>query len=267
MGKVTIQPETTRDPISLIGREAGLCWGANTEDEQKNYLRGLDCVKAQHGRTWEYPEVYMMLEGYSARVIREFYTHIGGAPTRLQESTRYVDSTQFGYIVPAKVRENILAAEIYDSTMSTIARAISDLAAFGIPREDAAMLLPLGMETKIVVRMNLRTLVAMAQQRLCTRAYWEFRQLMTDITKALAQYSLEWKKLTIDLFVPKCQANGYCSEQRSCGRAPSQADALRKIQGELNGQELVRAIAHNRPALSKDQREYIRKLLEDKSAN
>ena len=67
------------------------CWGAPVDNEQKNYKRGLDCIKSRHGRTWEYVEVYMVLEGWSSRVIREFYTHIGGAPSRLQESTRYVD--------------------------------------------------------------------------------------------------------------------------------------------------------------------------------
>ena len=26
---ITILPETTKDPISLIGRRAGICWGAD----------------------------------------------------------------------------------------------------------------------------------------------------------------------------------------------------------------------------------------------
>lgn len=29
MGTVTILPETTKDPISLIGRRAGVCYGAD----------------------------------------------------------------------------------------------------------------------------------------------------------------------------------------------------------------------------------------------
>ncbi len=40
-----------------------------------------------------------MLEGYSARVIRKWYTHIGGQPTRLQASTRYIDYEHgFSYV-------------------------------------------------------------------------------------------------------------------------------------------------------------------------
>ena len=58
----------------------------------------------------------------------------------------------------------------------------------GVPREDAAMLLPLGMGTKIVDKRNVRNLIEMSHQRLCTRAYWEYRRLMQDIMKELEVY-------------------------------------------------------------------------------
>lgn len=222
MGKVTILEETEKHPITLIGKMAGCCWGANTEDRDKNYNRGWDCIKSQHGRTWEYPDVYMILDGYSARVIREFYTHIGGAPTRLQESTRYVDCTNFKYVIPPKIEKNEhpKVKELYQNMMELIANAVENLEQLGVPREDSAMLLPLGMQTKVVVKMNLRTLVSMANQRLCARAYWEYRQLMKDIKEALESYSIEWETLVCDLFIPKCEATGYCTEKYSCGRAP-----------------------------------------------
>lgn len=220
MAKVTILNSTTREPYNLIGQMAGCCWGANTEDWEKNYKRGVDCIQSRHGRTWEYVEVYMVLDHYSARVIREFYTHIGGAPTRLQESTRYVDCSNFNYVLPPKIAQNITAQNKYHETMQTIANAIETLEELGIPREDSAMLLPLGMETKIVVRMNLRTLVDMAHQRLCTRAYWEYRQLMKDIMNSLSLYSVQWEDIVATLFVPKCKDDGFCREKHCCGLAP-----------------------------------------------
>lgn len=222
MGKITILEETTKEPISLIGKMAGICWGANTEDKIKNYKRGMDCIRSQHGRTWEYPEVYMILDHYSARVIREFYTHIGGAPTRLQESTRYVNCNNFEYVVPPKIANSSSPKVLttYHDVMVAISQGITYLEELGIPREDTAMLLPLGMETKIVVRMNLRTLISMANQRLCARAYWEFRNLMKDLKNALANYSVEWETIVNDLFIPKCEACGFCTEKYSCGRMP-----------------------------------------------
>ena len=222
MRRITIQEETTKNPITLIGREAGECWGAPTEDPQRNYKRGIDCIEAGHGRTWEFPQVFMKLEGYSARVIRELYTHIGGAPTRLQASTRYINYEKgFDYVVPQSVSNNEEARKIYENAMAQIVSALQALENEKIPREDCAMLLPLGMTSTIVLRTNLRNLVDMSHQRLCTRAYWEFRLLMKDMIQALSEWSEEWAYLTEHLFVPKCELTGYCIEKRGCGRKPA----------------------------------------------
>lgn len=219
MSKIIIQNETTIDPISLIGREAGVCWGADISDAEKNYKRGMNCLTSGHGRTWEYPQIYMVVDGYSARVIRELYTHIGGGPTRLQASTRYINYRKgFPYVVPPQIEGSSEANEIYNGAMDQILSAMQKLEDLGMPGEDIAMLLPLGMESKVVFRTNLRNLIDMAHQRLCTRAYWEYRKLMNDMAAALSAYSEEWRYLTGRYFVPKCEEYGYCTEAKSCGR-------------------------------------------------
>ncbi len=104
MGKITIQDYTTKYPISMIGYEAGVCWGADVSNKDKNYKRGISCLESEHGRTFEFPDVYMTLDGYSAKVIREWYTHIGCLPTRLQASTRYINYQDgFAYIIPKSI--------------------------------------------------------------------------------------------------------------------------------------------------------------------
>jgi len=220
MGKVIILPETSTKPITLIGSRAGYCWGADVSDNEKNYKRGLDCIESNHGRTLEYVNVEMVIDGYSARVIREWYTHIGGAPTRLQASTRYINYADFEYVTPKKVAADPEAKAIYDSIMEKISEAGRELEALGIPREDSAMILPLGMTTKIVDRRNLRNLIDMSRQRMCTRAYWEYRELFSDICKALSEYSEEWKQIIDSQMMPKCELLGYCPERYSCGRKP-----------------------------------------------
>ena len=35
MGTITILPETTKYPITLIGERAGVCWGADLLDDEK----------------------------------------------------------------------------------------------------------------------------------------------------------------------------------------------------------------------------------------
>ena len=122
MGKIVILSETTKNPITLMGERAGCCWGSDITDRTKNYKRGLDCIQSGHGRVMEFVNVEMQISGYSARVIREWYTHIGGSPTRLQSSTRYIDygKTGFEYIIPPAIQKNEEALKKYKSLMSEI---------------------------------------------------------------------------------------------------------------------------------------------------
>jgi thymidylate synthase (FAD) len=218
MGTVKILPETTKKPITLVGQMAGVCYGTDTSDAKKNYARGIDCIESGHHRTLEYVEVAMVLDGYSARVMREWYTHIGGAPTRLQASTRYIDYNNFEYVTPPSIENDENALARYREAMGAISWALRNMP--GIPREDAAMLLPLGMTTRVVDKRNLRNLIDMSRNRMCTRAYWEFRELFDDIRVALAQYSEEWAQIVNTQMYPKCKATGYCPEKHGCGLYP-----------------------------------------------
>ncbi len=221
MGKVTIQDFTTKNPITMIGLEAGVCWGANISDQEKNYKRGLDCLESEHGRTFEFPDVYMVLDGYSARVIREWYTHIGGAPTRLQASTRYINYQKgFDYVTPPSIQNNGAALVVYSELMDNITTALQKLEELGVPREDSALGLPLGMETRIVCKHNARNLMDMSHQRMCKRAYHEYRKVFGDVCDALREYSEEWAYLVDHYFMPKCKYMGFCKERYTCGMMP-----------------------------------------------
>lgn len=229
MGTVSVLKYTAQNPISMIGEMAGLCWGSNVTNQEKNYARGLECIRCNHGRTMEFPQIYLLIDGYSARVMREIYTHIGGAPTRLQESTRYVDSSNFDYIVPPQIAKNEEALKAYQDHMQRTRDLITQLTSAGIdlPREDVANLLPLGMESKMILRTNLRQFVDMSHQRLCSRAYWEFRGFMHEAIEQLENYTDEWYTLSREenLFVPKCEVLGYCPETDCCGRKEMKRNA------------------------------------------
>ena len=218
MGNITIQEYTTKNPITIIGEQAGICWGSDITDNKKNYQRGIECLNSKHGRTFEFPDVYAIIEGYSARVIREWYTHIGGSPTRLQESTRYVDCNNFDYVIPKSIKGKEGAEFVYRNMMDNIKKSLKILEHMKIPREDIAMGLPLGMTTKIVDKRNLRNILDMSRQRMCNRAYWEYRELFKDYCGALSNYSKEWKYLIDNYFKPKCEEYGYCEEKFSCGK-------------------------------------------------
>lgn len=221
MGKVIINENTPKEPLSLIGKMIGPCYGSETNSNQKNHKRGLQAVKDGHFRCLEYATTWFTLDGYSAKVIREFYTHIGGAPTRTQASTRYIKYKQFDYVTPPAIAKNREAQRIYDQCMRKIAETTKELQEeYDVKAEDANMVLPLGMTTTVSCHFNARTLMAMAEQRLCSRAYWEFREMMRDIIEALSDYSDDWKIICDLFFKVKCDKAHKCFEHQCCGRWP-----------------------------------------------
>lgn len=221
MAKVIIKDVTPEEPITLIGEMIGPCYGSDTSNQTKNYNRGFNALKSGHFRTLEYADVWFILDGYSARVIREFYTHVGGAPTRTQASTRYINESDFEYYIPDAIDKNMSARNEYNKCMAEIQKTYQKMIdLYNIKKEDAANLLPLGMSTTVAVRMNARTLMTMAEQRLCIRAYKEYRELMKDLLDALGEYSEEWKTLVDEIMKCKCDKAGYCLEEFSCGKYP-----------------------------------------------
>lgn len=215
----------------LFGYRAGVCWNSNVEDAEKNIARAKSCIKSGHGRVMEYVEIELVLDEYSARMMRELYTHIAGV-TRLQSSTRYVSEEDgFGYYTPPKIENEDLQHEIFDQTMKNIQDGYTSLIQAGATKEDAANVLPLGMESKMVWKINLRSLNNFMNQRLCTRALKEIRDFANALKKELAAKNDEWKWIADSLFVPKCEVYKYlnpalvfCPEAQCCGRHKKIAD-------------------------------------------
>lgn len=216
MAKINILDGTTRNPLQKIGECSGICWNSDTKDVAKNRKRAIECIESGHGRVLEFVTIQMEISEVSARVIREWYTHIGGMPTRLQESTRYVNESKFTYVVPKSISRNKDILKEYENIMSSIQQGYQHLNILGVPKEDCAMVLPLGMTTKIVDQRNLRNLIDMSRVRMCNRAYWEYRQLMDAVCKSLSEYSDEWKYIVDNYLHPKCIESGHCNEKKSC---------------------------------------------------
>ena len=201
----------TPNPLTLMGKCASFCWNSKPSPQI-----GIDCIESGHGRVLEYPEVTLAISGYSARVIREIYTHIIGT-TRLQASTRYIEYGDFDYITPESISQNENTKNIYDNLMNEISSTYFKLQTLNIPKEDIAMIMPLGMESKIALKINARAILHMAEDRECKRAYWEFRKFMKELKGVVEALDSEWEKI-ISYAKPKCEVHGYCSEKNSCGR-------------------------------------------------
>lgn len=211
--------EYTENPLTHIGGIAGICYG---QDNPKRFRKIAErCLAEGHGRVSEFADITIEIDGYSAKMIRELFTHCVGT-SRVQSSTRYIDYSkgQFEYVTPSSVIKSG-KEDIWHKAIMEVNKAMNILKDSGVPVEDFTNLLPLAYTTKMVLKINLRALIHMFHVRACTCAYWEFRNFMKDLKMELSKLGDEWEFLSKEYFVPKCIANGYCDEKmRNCGIRP-----------------------------------------------
>lgn len=203
----------TKKPIQLMGKIAGCCYGSDTKTQEKNFKRGMKCIEDGHGRVMEYADVVLEIDEYSARAIRELYVHIIGT-SRVQASTRYINygSDNFKYYIPESIEKDAACLSLYKEEMNYILHTYNDLIQFGIPKEDAANLLPLGLFSKVVLKINLRALLHFAEMRLCARAYKEIQDMCKEMIDVISEIDDEWKVL-MGFMKPKCKI---CTEKQNC---------------------------------------------------
>ena len=87
----------------------------------------------------------------------------------------------------------------YFNLMDEIEQHYGELQAQGVPNEDARMVLPNACTTSLYLSCNLRELIHIANERLCTRAQWEIREVVEQMV-ALVDPDLKF------MLVPKCQS-------------------------------------------------------------
>ena len=111
--------------------------------------------------------------------------------------------------------KDTISATEFEELMQQIRSTYDELAAMGVPREDARYVLANATETKIVVTMNARSLMHFFNLRCCNRAQWEIRELAYKmLEQAKAAAPLLFKNAGAS-----CVATGHCPEgAMTCGR-------------------------------------------------
>ena len=202
--------DATSYPLTTIGTYASYCYNTQLKDLDHAKRIALHCIKSGHGRNLEFANITLRIT-CSARCAREFYTHIGGAPTRVQASTRYITYDNFRYFIPKFPVQEL--EKDYNDVMEVIRDFYNKMKQYGVENDVTGYVLPLAMETTFVWKGNVRTLENMFNQRLCLRALDEYRQLMLQIkAKIYEELDNEWEWINNNLFISKCAKAGYCTE-------------------------------------------------------
>ena len=218
--KVTLT-RVTKDPILAIEEAASNCYNSEATGDGKIMRH---CIKSGHQSVTEFCDFTFHIEGISRALSHQLVRH--RMASYAQRSQRYVSESEFDYVVPKSIKGNQGAFEEYTELMYQITDTYRLLQEMGIPNEDARMVLPNACETVIEVKMNLRALMNFMNERLCTCAQWEIRNMAIAMKKAVVEQVPELEQY----LVPKCEKYGkefgFCMEtkkrreQLKCNRHP-----------------------------------------------
>ena len=90
--------------------------------------------------------------------------------------------------------------------------------------EDARFVLPNAASTNIVMSTNLRNLMHLCNLRFCNRAQWEIKELTQLMVKEVLNQNKYLTECIKDFLQPSCEINGFCKEDKCCGRKPKLKD-------------------------------------------
>ena len=183
--------QATPDPIETISKIASICYDSNPKNPM-GLVKHL--YKNGHHSVFEHIYFTFKIEGISRACSHQLVRHRHCSFT--QRSQRYCSEDGFGVVAPESVMK-VDEKYGYFDLMDYIERNYEELQALGVPNEDARYLLPNACETSLYLSCNLRELIHIANERLCTRAQWEIRELVKQMV-SLVDPQLQF------MLVPKC---------------------------------------------------------------
>ena len=133
-----------------------------------------------------------------------------------QQSQRYVKYDNPSYYEPDSILHNREADAIFNQFLEYSTQAYNILLDLDIPAEDARYVLPNAMTSNMTMTVNLRELIAICNVRLCNRAQTEIRRIVREMAKVVIEVEPYFGKF----LVPKCERDGFCTEEKCCGRKP-----------------------------------------------
>lgn len=199
--------QSTPNPIETIAKIASICYDSTPSDPIK-LVKHL--YRNGHHSVFEHIYFTFKIEDISRACSHQLVRHRHCSFT--QRSQRYCSEDGFCVIIPKSVSK-VDVKDGYFDFMDEVEKNYHELQALGVPNEDARFVLPNACATSLYLSCNLRELIHIANERLCTRAQWEIRELVQKMVE-LVDPDLR------GMLVPKCQSgriicNTPCHKERT----------------------------------------------------
>ena len=180
----------TPTPLETIAKIASICY----DSDPKNALKLVSHLyKNGHHSVFEHIHFTFKIEGISRACSHQLVRHRHCSFT--QRSQRYCEEDGFEFITPPTIDTEVFLNEMTDLRNKYEHLRTVELA----PNEDARYILPNACATELYLSCNLRELIHIANERLCSRAQWEIRKLVKNMV-SLVDPRLQF------MLVPKCRS-------------------------------------------------------------
>lgn len=205
----------TLNPVDAIEEAASNCYDSQTTGGKIM----KSCYKSGHHSVLEFADFTFHIEGVSRALLAQLTRH--RHCSFAVRSQRYCNEDGFKYVIPHTIEKDPQLVRLYVDCMNYIQEQYEKLQSLGIPNEDARYVLPNACETILEVKMNGRELIHLMNERLCTRAQWEIREMCLMMKAQVKAYDDQCAMFS-EFLVPKCEKYGkdyaFCPEHKSCGR-------------------------------------------------
>ena len=216
----------TKDPLMTCAKAASMCYKS---EPTLTLIKG--CIKSHHESVLEHASFTFMITGISRSCSHQIVRH--RLASYSQESQRYVNVANPEWVLPVAqdTREARVMLQVCDRSLEMY----EALENYGCSKDEARCVLPNATPTSLVMTMNIRSLTNFFNERLCSRASKEIREVAQAMKKAIQSCPdisvMEWDVLD-KLFVPKCERFEipFCPEYKGCGRHKP----LKELAGESN---------------------------------
>lgn len=213
----------TKDPLMTCAKAASVCYDS---EPSLKVIKG--CIKSGHHSVLEHASFTFKISGISRSCSHQLVRH--RIASYSQQSQRYVKLDNPNWVLPTNYMPYDDETERLEKVM--LASCEKSLEAYeelidgyDCESDEARCVLPNASPTTIVVTMNIRTIMNFFNERLCSRASREIRQVALKMKKAILNcldITAEEADIFDNIFVPKCERYDvpFCPEsaKNCCGR-------------------------------------------------
>lgn len=240
--KISVMPFNEVEIVDKLYSACRTCYAKGTPQEQyaktqeeltgatgweKKWKLIRHVLDSGHTSIVEHVQFTFFISGVSRALSLQLIRHRVGISFS-QQSQRYCRFEKgFDYVVPPSISKDPELLAKFRELMTQINDTYQYFLGKEIPAEDARMVLPNACTTNLTVSLNLRALIHLCQERMCTNAQYEIRNMVKQMAKLITDKIPE----LAPYLVPKCKALGYCNESpsRTCGRMPLKEHALQNV--------------------------------------